>query len=333
MKKDILKAIMCEDYIVDPRIFASYCLYFDKVYIPVFKEKCYPLFLSADRSEYEYIHHPIYIKWHKLQDICVFPSERSFLESDLASLQRHLLWIRHGLISMEGDEIYKFRSQLSAYLLGYYHKHTDKQDEDSKEIFISQHEELRNMCFKSFFKNISKDIKRDAHWMASALALKSIELVMPSRRNIKPEEIIELREKLKDTLLPFRMTMLRLVKELRSYLNEPDIQLSDVYKEAEFLVDSTVLPNLFEVKRKIEKHDDQLIRKIFGSILKVLGLSGKFAALPSPSSAIDWAKGMGEEVISVGETVFDMHQEHIQSGLIYLTKIEDYFSKGRIKDK
>ena len=326
----ILKAVVCEDSVADDRIFASYCLYFDRVFVPVCIEKTYPRFDSpAPPKSIEegtfgrhatFVHHPVYERWKALSDVMVFPALERYGGSFSGPMFDEIVYVSGKRAAQQGG--FAGLSDLGTYVMCLYHDWTGKTEHSAEGVFVTQHHEFRNEHFLRAYN--PKGLRRDAEWLASTLALKAIQMVLPAAGNIAPDEVRALREKLEDVLVPFRMSMLQMTRDLRGYISDPAADLKDIDAEAEFLVLSTIRPKLYEIRMKIRKHNDSLLRKIFGSALKVLGLGGKFALLPSPGTAMDLAQGVGHEALDVGG-VAQGRKSDMTSGLMFLSRIEDHF--------
>lgn len=97
--------------------------------------------------------------------------------------------------------------------------------------------------------------------LASLLAMKSVELVIPAMKEVEPEIILEARDRLKDQLVLFWASMLKLSTKLKSEINQ-DMKPNDIFFEAQEIVDTTVLPALVELKNKIYKDKKSWFYKI-----------------------------------------------------------------------
>lgn len=97
--------------------------------------------------------------------------------------------------------------------------------------------------------------------LASLLAMKSIELVLPAMKEVEPEIILEARDRLKDQLPLFWASMLKLSSKLKSEINQ-DMKPNDIFFETQEIVDTIVLPALMELKNKIYKDKKNWFYKI-----------------------------------------------------------------------
>lgn len=97
--------------------------------------------------------------------------------------------------------------------------------------------------------------------LASLLAMKSVELVLPAMKKAEPEIILEARDRLKDQLPLFWASMLKLSTKLKAEINQ-DMKPNDIFFETQEIVDTTVLPALVELKEKINKEKKSWFYKI-----------------------------------------------------------------------
>jgi|GEM_PF-6889997 len=119
--------------------------------------------------------------------------------------------------------------------------------------------------------------------LAAAIGLELISLHMPAVHWSTADDLLEIRERFSDELVPFRMMTLKLAAELRKLLGDkPDY--SRVREEARFLVESTVMPYVAEIHRRVELEKGKLWRKIFGTAMKWVSLG--MATFADPTGAL-----------------------------------------------
>ena len=90
-----------------------------------------------------------------------------------------------------------------------------------------------------------------ARALAFALALAAVKMVLPKIKAVHPEQILEARSALRSELLPFRAAMLRLSSDLRQALGAGE-GMDALAKEARFLVETRVLPELEVLRARLE---------------------------------------------------------------------------------
>ncbi|OGW16358.1 MAG: hypothetical protein A3G93_12850 [Nitrospinae bacterium RIFCSPLOWO2_12_FULL_45_22] len=128
-----------------------------------------------------------------------------------------------------------------------------------------------------------RPLLRSAPDLAAAIGLELLSLHMPAVHWSTAEDLLEIRGRFSDELVPFRMMTLKLAAELRKLLGDkPDY--SRVREEARFLVETTVMPYVAEIHRRIELEKGKLWRKIFGTALKWVSLG--MASFADPTGAL-----------------------------------------------
>lgn len=96
------------------------------------------------------------------------------------------------------------------------------------------------------------EILSNAKLQAASIAISSINVVLPPIGEIDDEDILRIRDNLSDELVPFRRSMLKLAPLIRQYIDE-GASIKEVYDEAKYLTEATIIPTLGEVRDRIEK--------------------------------------------------------------------------------
>jgi hypothetical protein len=121
------------------------------------------------------------------------------------------------------------------------------------------------------------DITRFARLQAGALAMESINILIPSLANLEGEEILIVREKLKEQLIPFRNAMLRLAPLVREGI-KTDASPHAIFKEASYVVETTIAPLMEELRNRVSKERERFWRKV---LIK--------AGVIAPKIILNWA--------------------------------------------
>ncbi|HFI1564134.1 TPA: hypothetical protein ACGPLG_002587 [Yersinia enterocolitica] len=166
---------------------------------------------------------------------------------------------------------------------------------------------------------------RSVKFLTSILAEECVKIAIPDCSSANPEEIFEIREKLKDTLVPFRMSLQKLSGDLRKSLEE-DMAIEDIKGEAKFIVESQIQPAVFELQRSIEKSNSKLLNNVFGRILSWLPYVAKAYTMPTPDNLLAVAKKMGADSKSVFDAIDDLSYTKAQ-GLSFLLQVEKATTK------
>lgn len=141
----------------------------------------------------------------------------------------------------------------------------------------------------SFIRNI--DFPHFAHLQASALALQSLDIVIPPISSISDEDILMARDKLGEQLIPFRSSMLKLAPLIRNGIRN-DVSFIDIYKEANYIVTTTVAPTLTALKARLLKEKGRFWRRLVLKTSTVI-----------PKLVVNWVTK--NALIALAEGLFD----------------------------
>ena len=171
----------------------------------------------------------------------------------------------------------------------------------------------------SFLSSLRGGKRFSATQIASALAIKSVAMVLPGMRPTNGEVIRETRERLKDHLPPFWSAMLKLSAELSERLEEK-ANVEDLQREVNHAVSTIVRPALIDLVDKMEKERKQWFNRILSPVAAGLRvLAGKppvdLAGLISSSLALG---AVGIDVAQQLRKVDALKQE---PGLTYILEL------------
>jgi hypothetical protein len=167
----------------------------------------------------------------------------------------------------------------------------------------------------------NSSIAHNAKLLSIILAIESVKFFIPNLRELTPEEIVEFRDQTSEHLKPFRLKMLKLSKELNSAIT-PKMALPEIAKIAHFLVETTVQPEIEELRKALSDAQKPWHKRAidFGKSIPELALC--FATMPLN---IAIAKLLGEIAFVLGDSLDNLkHRDKImtQSGMYYLLKLE-----------
>jgi hypothetical protein len=156
--------------------------------------------------------------------------------------------------------------------------------------------------------------------IATALAIKSVALVLPGTHAVEPDDIREARERLRDHLPPFWSSMLKLSAELAKRL-EPKSDEKDMQREVDHAVSTTVRPALIDLVSKMEKERKQWFYRILSPLAKGLQvLAGKppsdLATLVSSSLTLG-----AEVALDVAQQLRKVEALKQESGRTYVVEL------------
>jgi hypothetical protein len=165
------------------------------------------------------------------------------------------------------------------------------------------------------------DLKANAKQLATIMALESVKFVLPNIRPMSIPELAAFRAETKDLVQPFRRAMLRLSKDLNAAILS-DASLSDVKKEARFIVETTVAPELEQLKADLARPSQPWYRRIVDLTTAMPEIVGGFATLPTELAV---AKALAKATKILAD-IRDSQLEHEgigkRGGFHYLLRIE-----------
>ncbi|UCG15701.1 MAG: hypothetical protein JSV19_10445 [Phycisphaerales bacterium] len=168
--------------------------------------------------------------------------------------------------------------------------------------------------------------------IATALAIKTIAMVLPATLPAESEVILEARERLREQLPLFWSSMLKLSVELAQRLNTGSGE-ELLQKEVDNAVATTVRPALIELVSKLEKERKMWFYRILSPLARGLRvLAGKpptdLAGLLSKSLVLG-----GDVSVDVASQLRKVDALKQDSGLAYLIELHKAIDKPRAKRK
>ena len=192
-----------------------------------------------------------------------------------------------------------------------------KLSEENKLILVSDNSNISVPFLSENIKNVKL--------LTSILAQECVKIMIPDCRVATPQEILEIREKLNDTLIPFRLSLQKLSKDLRKALDS-NVDIEQIHQEAKFIAESSIEPAVYELRRNIEKSDSKIFNKVFGKVLSWIPFIAKAYAIPTPDNLLGVAKKIGADSNALLDAVDDISFARNQ-GLSFLLKVEDEIHK------
>lgn len=118
---------------------------------------------------------------------------------------------------------------------------------------------------------LKKIDRYSAKQIATLLAMKSIELVLPETQGVHQDIILEMRDRLSDYLPPFWSAMLKLSIEMQRRIKECS-NIKEVILESQDMVESVILPALIDLQTKIQREEKLWFYKILSPVQKGIRL-------------------------------------------------------------
>jgi hypothetical protein len=160
-----------------------------------------------------------------------------------------------------------------------------------------------------------------SRYLASLLAMKSVELVLPQTKAANAETILEARERLRDYLPPFWSSMLKLSREFKSRIRE-GMPAVDLQRECGEIIDTVVRPALIDLNQKLLKERRNWFYKIITPVARGLKLMVGRPPLTT-ADLISSGIAFGTNVaIDVSEQMLKVNKVSQEAGLTFLLELE-----------
>jgi hypothetical protein len=169
---------------------------------------------------------------------------------------------------------------------------------------------------------IPTDAKSNAKLLATILAMESVRLVLPVMRPLNPARLREFREEIAPDVRPFRRAMLALAKDLNGAISA-GMPIKDVQKEARFLVETRVYPELANLEAVLNNPKKHWYRRAIDLVKSGPELVSGFFTLPK-------SMALANALIKVAGVLSDIRDDQLtgeeqvaRSGLNYLLRLKE----------
>jgi hypothetical protein len=169
---------------------------------------------------------------------------------------------------------------------------------------------------------VPASFKADARGLATTLALEAVSLTLPALPKLTFEQIAELRSETRDDTKTFRRAMLRLSRDLNAALLS-NASLQDVQREARFLVETSVLPELAEIRESLAKPSKPWYRRATDLATSVPELVGNFATLPTSMATARLLAALANLLADVRDGQLEASGVAKRGGLHFLIRVQD----------
>jgi hypothetical protein len=166
------------------------------------------------------------------------------------------------------------------------------------------------------------DPKANAKLLATILAIESVHLVLPKLKALAPRDLQEFREQTSQYIKPFRLAMLRLAKDLNAAIRS-EMTLSDVQKEARFIVETSVFPELKELEKVMHDPGTPWYRRAVDLAKTAPELVSSFIAMPTHLAFAKVFARIAEVLADLRDEQLDKEHKLGRGGLYYLLKVRD----------
>lgn len=168
--------------------------------------------------------------------------------------------------------------------------------------------------------------KNNAKILSTILALESVKLALPQLKELKPQEIMEFRYDTREYVKPFRLAMLRLSKELNAAINS-EMEISEIEKEARFLVETTVYPELEELEKFITDPAKPWYKRVIDLAKTAPELVSNFFTMPKHLAIAKLLEKCVLTLTGLVEDELDKQSSSKARGFYYLLRIKQDLSR------
>lgn len=169
-------------------------------------------------------------------------------------------------------------------------------------------------------------VKSNAKALSTILALDAIQLVLPRLPHLSFENVAELRAETRDDVRPFRRAMLRLSKELDAAIRA-DATTTEIQRAARFLVETTVMPELQELRETLEAPQRPWYRRAMDVASSVPELAANFATLPTAMASAKLLAALGSVLVDVRDDQLTAEKAAKRGGFQYLLRVHELGSR------
>ena len=167
----------------------------------------------------------------------------------------------------------------------------------------------------------------NAKLLATVLALECVRLVLPNVPVLTPEGVAEMRNEAKDLVRPFRISLLKLARELNAMLTS-STPMKEVQRAATFLSETTVHPELHELRQSIESQGQPWHKRAIGVFKDVPSLTSAFFTMPTNIAIAKVLAKLGEVLTDLRDEELERNHAMKRSGFYYLLKLPEVIVKS-----
>lgn len=166
-----------------------------------------------------------------------------------------------------------------------------------------------------------------AKQLATLLAMKSVQMVLPRTKAAQPEIILEARERLHDQLPPFWSAMLKTSVELKKLIADCPSHF-EVTREATDLVDRLIRPAVIDLSAKLEKERKDWFYKILSPVRSGIRLLVGNPPLTQQQLLTNAMVLASDTCVAVADNMRTIESLKREAGLSYLLDLSDLVAKN-----
>lgn len=150
------------------------------------------------------------------------------------------------------------------------------------------------------------------------MAIECAALLLPNINPLNTMQILEIREELKPYLSPFRMSLLKLAKDLDTAISDSATD-QDVREKAALLVKTSVVPQLVELRAAIDRPNKDWYKWAFGAAKYAPSLAAAYASVPLALAAASLT-AICDALVHVADAQAK-NQDTARSGMYFLLRL------------
>lgn len=173
----------------------------------------------------------------------------------------------------------------------------------------------------------SKADAMTAKQLATLLAMKSVQMVLPRTKAANPMILLEARERLKDQLPPFWSSMLKTSVELKKLIADCPNHY-EISREATDLVDRLIRPAVIDLSAKLEKERKDWFYKILSPVRTGLRLIVGNPPLTQQQLITNALVLASDTCVAVADNMRTIEALKREAGLSYLLDLSDFVASN-----
>lgn len=175
------------------------------------------------------------------------------------------------------------------------------------------------------------DIRQFAKLHAASLAMQSLDIVLPMNANITGEEILEVRYRLREQLIPFRRAMLSLSPFVRQCI-DGNSSMEQLQKEAKYIVETSIAPTISSLRDRLSKENGRFWKRlILKSGMLVPRIILNWVTKDTLSAAISSLENAQEVALDFIDRKTLLSSLKTHGGLGYLLSLGDLLASDKRK--
>ena len=164
--------------------------------------------------------------------------------------------------------------------------------------------------------------RNNAKLLTTVLAIECVRLVLPNVPVLPPDAVAEFRDETREVFRPFRISLLKLAKELNAMLTS-DTPMREVQDAARFLAETTVRAELEELRQTLDAPGQPWHKRAIGVFKEVPSLTSAFFTMPTNVVIAKALAKFGELLADLRDEELERQNAMKRSGFYYLLRLPE----------